>query len=156
MPMLTSFDIFKHLKGTWSFYRTITNRLTPACSGVVLGSATFTAVEDSATTTLPARLYYEEHGEFTLKSGMQASVTKGYHYEYNSNKDNIEVYFSQDKTKQELFHILSSEQLSAEHVCINDLYNIKYKFNDKHFSIQYTAKGPNKDYDSYTVFNKIG
>lgn len=152
--------LFKALRGQWSFSRKFKNMSSQKSLGTAKGMAIFSPIENNV-------LAYEEKGEFTAQSGSTLSMEREYLYSYDPEKDTIEKHFSQDKKPNGLFYSLafSSDRLlktaTGDHLCKKDRYKASYSFqfegtedNLKKFTLTYQVKGPEKDYESETVFEK--
>ncbi|KAI5463697.1 hypothetical protein BGZ63DRAFT_382076 [Mariannaea sp. PMI_226] len=107
---------------------------------------------------------YIEEGEFKTAQGFGFKATRRYVWRYDELKDVVSVWFAKPddlKRADYLFHeieILGPEDATrkgwaakAGHLCIDDYYDVKYNFafqavNLKEWGIEYTVKGPKKDY----------
>lgn len=107
---------------------------------------------------------YIEEGEFKTDQGFGFRATRRYIWRYDELQDVLSVWFAKPddlRRADYLFHeieFLSPEQsgddgwkAKAGHLCIDDYYDVKYNFafqavNLKEWCIEYTVKGPKKDY----------
>ena len=147
--MLTSYEIFKKLPGTWIFERTLNNLLQPQSSGVVNGHAKFIPVHGTQNL-----IHYLETGIFETKGGAKYPITKEYFFAFNEQTHNIEKYFAEHGAKSGLFYVLGQD-LSGEHLCVKDNYKARYNYLDddfQEFSINYEVTGPQKNYSSETRY----
>lgn len=135
-------DIFKKLKGKWCVDRTIDP------GGVFQGDAVFNVLSDT-------EYEYTETGEMTFDNGHKVEAYRSYIYRLE--EEAIAVYFNDGQSRGQLFHrieIDASGEATTEHLCLQDLYKTKYKFDlPDQFTIQHDVKGPKKDYRSLSVFS---
>lgn len=107
---------------------------------------------------------YIEEGEFKTEHGFGFTATRRYVWRYDDAKDVVSVWFAKPedlKRADYLFHEIEFAgpeeatekgwKAAAGHLCIDDYYNVKYNFafqavNLKEWGIEYTVKGPKKDY----------
>ncbi|KAF8428106.1 hypothetical protein EV426DRAFT_326594 [Tirmania nivea] len=135
---------------------------------------------------------YSEHGTFTLSTppGLSFPATRKYIYRYHPAADSISVWFvkpqfssgAEEDIEGEvdyLFHEIEflkqdgtyGERIAKgkeHHLCVQDLYKAKYRFNfgekedDRYnegaelsqFSIGYEVQGPRKDYSIEGIFQR--
>ncbi|KAH6608447.1 hypothetical protein Trco_001793 [Trichoderma cornu-damae] len=121
---------------------------------------------------------YIEDGEFKTASGFGFKATRRYVWRYQSKKDVIGVWFAKPEDQRRadyLFHEIEFEpppagdnerrekegwKAKAGHLCIDDYYNVEYKFafkavNLDKWSIGYTVNGPKKDYTIHGTYERI-
>ncbi|KAI9158178.1 Thiol-specific monooxygenase [Paramyrothecium foliicola] len=114
-------------------------------------------------TTGQEYLYIEE-GEFKTQQGFGFRASRRYVWRYDDTREVLSVWFvkpEDQKRADYLFHEIEFEQpaggrekgwpAKAGHLCIDDYYDVKYNFafravNLREWSIEYTVKGPKKDY----------
>ena len=104
---------------------------------------------------------YIEEGEFKTEQGFGFKATRRYVWRYDELKDVLSVWFAKPedlKRADYLFHEIEFTEptdkgwkAKAGHLCIDDYYDVKYNFafqavNLKEWGIEYTVKGPKKDY----------
>ncbi|EFY97359.1 FAD dependent oxidoreductase [Metarhizium robertsii ARSEF 23] len=107
---------------------------------------------------------YIEDGEFKTEQGFGFRASRRYIWRYNENEESLSVWFAKPgdpKRADYLFHEIEFLQpengrekgwsAKAGHLCIDDYYDVKYNFafqavNLQNWSIEYTVKGPKKDY----------
>ncbi|KAG8424513.1 hypothetical protein J3458_001295 [Metarhizium acridum] len=107
---------------------------------------------------------YIEDGEFKTEQGFGFRASRRYVWRYDEKKESLTVWFAKPgdpKRADYLFHEIEFLQpengreegwsAKAGHLCIDDYYDVKYNFafqavNLKNWSIEYTVKGPKKDY----------
>ncbi|KAH7134232.1 hypothetical protein EDB81DRAFT_803478 [Dactylonectria macrodidyma] len=107
---------------------------------------------------------YIEEGQFQTGLGFSFTASRRYVWRYDELKDALSVWFAKPDDLQRadyLFHeieFLKPEAATSKgwaakagHLCIDDYYDVKYDFgfqavNLKQWGIEYTVKGPKKDY----------
>ncbi|KAF7549603.1 hypothetical protein G7Z17_g6265 [Cylindrodendrum hubeiense] len=107
---------------------------------------------------------YIEEGEFKTDQGFGFTATRRYVWRFDELKDILSVWFAKPEDLDRadyLFHeieFLGPEAAThrgwaakAGHLCIDDYYDVNYNFafqavNLKKWGIEYTVKGPKKDY----------
>jgi hypothetical protein len=124
-------------------------------------------------------LLYEENGKFETNKGFSFDVSRRYIYTYNNTKDTLDIYFAKavpptsvpvaaasvPYERDYLFVSLSFAATpngwlgTACHPCGQDLYNSRFLFAFRgvflsSIRIEYTVKGPHKDYLSVTTLNR--
>lgn len=125
---------------------------------------------------------YIEDGNFSASNGMTFRATRRYIYRYDEARDVMSVWFARtdDHARADyLFHNLEflapppeeeaegggsrarskGWQARASHLCIEDLYDVKYEFNFKAVNLEswkigYSVKGPKKDYTIDGVYSR--
>lgn len=142
------------LLGSWSFERSICDRLT-ATSQRVHGNVSFSLQE----TNLDCLLYRED-GFLDLPNGNQLEVFREYVYLQQGGALNI--HFVENGSQAGLFLDLKfyekshgSWKATSEHLCINDLYKGTFQITFEGLSatevvMTYRVNGPNKDYEAVT------
>lgn len=147
---------------TWTFHRTITDKLTNS-QNTVTGKVTFQPIAPDY-----ERVLYKEQGILTLPNG-QFEVSQHYIYQYDATKDSLEVFFSAvgkpetiDRPFVSLKFTPESEgwQASAYHLCSCDNYHAKYTFAFAgmaipRFRVEFDVDGPAKNYRSVTEFSIV-
>lgn len=155
--------------GSWRVIRTINNAIGPDLN--VKGDAKFTP-----DTLNLNQLHYREHmiiesqksplsdDSSHLNKPIVATQEYLYHCIQNHSENTIQVFFQNSNV---LFHqftligALSTQNLpitisATPHLCGQDLYSTLYTFLNIHtFEIKYTVIGPNKNYVSKTLFNRM-
>ncbi|KID97087.1 hypothetical protein MAJ_06968, partial [Metarhizium majus ARSEF 297] len=107
---------------------------------------------------------YIEDGEFKTEQGFGFRASRRYVWRYNEKQESLSVWFAKPgdpKRADYLFHEIEFLQpengrekgwsAKAGHLCIDDYYDVKYNFafqavNLQNWTIEYTVKGPKKDY----------
>ncbi|KAL2147675.1 hypothetical protein VTI28DRAFT_7027 [Corynascus sepedonium] len=123
---------------------------------------------------------YIEEGDFTASNGLTFRATRRYVWRYDERKDKLSVWFvktDDQKRADYLFHevdfVLPKEngehgenvengkawEAKAGHLCIDDFYDVKYKFNFKavnlwDWQLAYSVKGPKKDYTIDGIYSR--
>ncbi|KAL5608059.1 hypothetical protein FOBRF1_008556 [Fusarium oxysporum] len=168
--------VFRSLLGTWKLERDLVSKLPSHPSGHFSGTAQFllrektndglrcavNASEDSPSDDeLGMEYLYIEEGEFKTEQGFGFKATRRYVWRYDELKDVLSVWFAKPedlKRADYLFHEIEFTEptdkgwkAKAGHLCIDDYYDVKYNFafqavNLKEWGIEYTVKGPKKDY----------
>ncbi|RGP74262.1 hypothetical protein FLONG3_6174 [Fusarium longipes] len=168
--------VFRSLLGTWKLERDLVSKLPSHPSGHFSGTAQFllrektteglrcagNPTEDSIDSEeLGMEYLYIEEGEFKTSQGFGFKATRRYVWRYNELKDVLSVWFAKPedlKRADYLFHEIEFTEptekgwtAKAGHLCIDDYYDVKYNFafqavNLKEWGIEYTVKGPKKDY----------
>ncbi|KAM0563448.1 hypothetical protein ACHAPJ_001169 [Fusarium lateritium] len=168
--------VFRSLLGTWKLERDLVSKLPSHPSGHFSGTAQFllrektndglrcagNPGEDSGDEDeLGMEYLYIEEGEFKTEQGFGFRATRRYVWRYNELKDVLSVWFAKPedlKRADYLFHEIEFTKptekgwaAKAGHLCIDDYYDVKYNFafqavNLKEWGIEYTVKGPKKDY----------
>ncbi|KAG8667130.1 hypothetical protein FPOAC1_011952 [Fusarium poae] len=168
--------VFRSLLGTWKLERDLVSKLPSHPSGHFSGTAQFLLREKTTDglrcagnpseeptdgDELGMEYLYIEEGEFKTSQGFGFKATRRYVWRYDELKDVLSVWFAKPddlKRADYLFHEIEfTEPLEkgwaakAGHLCIDDYYDVKYNFafqavNLKEWQIEYTVKGPKKDY----------
>ncbi|EGZ76816.1 FAD/NAD(P)-binding domain-containing protein [Neurospora tetrasperma FGSC 2509] len=172
--------VFRSLLGEWKLERDLVSRLPTHPSGHFSGTARFLlrertrdgreAEHDAALEKdddIGLEYLYVEEGMFTASNGFSFRATRRYVWRYDEKKDKLSVWFvkTDDQKKADyLFHqvefvIPDTEtedapqawRANAGHLCIDDFYDVDYRFNFKavnlkDWSLAYRVKGPKKDY----------
>ncbi|KAK3488522.1 hypothetical protein B0T13DRAFT_406697 [Neurospora crassa] len=172
--------VFRSLLGEWKLERDLVSRLPTHPSGHFSGTARFLlrertrdgreAEHDAALEKdddIGLEYLYVEEGMFTASNGFSFRATRRYVWRYDEKKDKLSVWFvkTDDQKKADyLFHqvefvIPNTEtedapqawRANAGHLCIDDFYDVDYRFNFKavnlkDWSLAYRVKGPKKDY----------
>ncbi|CAG7561610.1 unnamed protein product [Fusarium equiseti] len=168
--------VFRSLLGTWKLERDLISKLPSHPSGHFSGTAQFllrekttdglrcagNPSEDSSDgEDLGMEYLYIEEGEFKTAQGFGFKATRRYVWRYDELKDVLSVWFAKPddlKRADYLFHEIEFTKptekgwaAKAGHLCIDDHYDVKYNFafqavNLKEWMIEYTVKGPKKDY----------
>ncbi|KAH8736413.1 hypothetical protein BGZ61DRAFT_339452 [Ilyonectria robusta] len=123
-----------------------------------------TDTEPSSDDELGMEYLYIEEGEFKTDQGFGFKATRRYVWRYDELKDILSVWFAKPEELDRadyLFHeiefigpeVATNKGWAAKagHLCIDDYYDVKYNFafqavNLKEWGIEYTVKGPKKDY----------
>ncbi|KAF5598188.1 FMO1 flavin-containing protein [Fusarium pseudoanthophilum] len=175
-PRFVAHAVFRSLLGTWKLERDLVSKLPSHPSGHFSGTAQFllrektndglrcagNASEDSpGDDELGMEYLYIEEGEFKTEQGFGFKATRRYVWRYDELKDVLSVWFAKPedlKRADYLFHEIEFTEptskgwkAKAGHLCIDDYYDVKYNFafqavNLKEWGIEYTVKGPKKDY----------
>ncbi|KAK3948858.1 hypothetical protein QBC32DRAFT_373222 [Pseudoneurospora amorphoporcata] len=172
--------VFRSLLGEWKLERDLVSRLPTHPSGHFSGTARFLLRErtrDGREAEHDAALerddyvgleyLYIEEGMFAASNGFSFRATRRYVWRYDEEKDKLSVWFvktDDQKRADYLFHqvefiIPDTEaedapqawRANAGHLCIDDFYDVDYRFNFKavnlrDWSLAYRVKGPKKDY----------
>ncbi|KAF4969619.1 hypothetical protein FSARC_3198 [Fusarium sarcochroum] len=168
--------VFRSLLGTWKLERDLISKLPSHPSGHFSGTAQFLLREktndglrcagnpgedSSDEDELGMEYLYIEEGEFKTEQGFGFRATRRYVWRYDELKDTLSVWFAKPedlKRADYLFHEIEFTDptekgwaAKAGHLCIDDYYDVKYNFafqavNLKEWGIEYTVKGPKKDY----------
>lgn len=174
--------VFRSLLGDWILERDLISKLPSHPSGRFVGTAKFLLREGTsdgrslAPDDDPGMEYlYIEDGDFTASNGMKFRATRRYIWRFSDANDTLSVWFARtdDNSRADyLFHnvefILPDGQAStpskcwhakAAHLCIDDMYNVKYEFNFKAVNLErwrlaYTVNGPKKDYTIDGVYRR--
>ncbi|KPM45343.1 hypothetical protein AK830_g1223 [Neonectria ditissima] len=134
-------------------------------------AANLTAPEPSPGNDLGMEYLYIEEGEFKTDQGFGFKATRRYVWRYDEIKDMLSVWFAKPDDLERADYLFHEIEFSgpenatdkgwaakAGHLCIDDYYDVNYNFafqavNLKQWGIEYTVKGPKKDYTirgSYT------
>lgn len=176
--------VFRSLLGTWKLERDLVSKLPSHPSGHFSGTAQFllrektndglrcagNPSEDSPSDDeLGMEYLYIEEGEFKTEQGFGFKATRRYVWRYDELKDVLSVWFAKPedlKRADYLFHEIEFTEptrkgwkAKAGHLCIDDYYDVKYNFafqavNLKEWGIEYTVKGPKKDYTISGTYNR--
>lgn len=147
--MRSAEQIFRNLKGGWTFRRSISK------NGLVHGNAVFTEIN-------PNQFVYKETGLWKKDVSCAYQIYREYVYKYLPKENLISVHFSEEG--KPLFHRIEffsqgEETLIqgiGEHLCKQDLYQTFYFFYSKDkFTIFHKVCGPKKTYTSETVFKRF-
>lgn len=172
--------VFRSLLGEWKLERDLVSRLPTHPSGHFSGTAKFLlrertrdgreAEHDAALERdddIGLEYLYVEEGTFTASNGLSFRATRRYVWRYDEKKDKLSVWFvktDDQKRADYLFHqvefIIPAQEAedapqiwraNAGHLCIDDFYDVDYRFNFKavnlkDWSLAYRVKGPKKDY----------
>ena len=145
---MRSLEIFNRLSGRWKLSRRIFSEL-PKSNYTAEGIATFTQSKDDKN----VKVYQEEVLLCDLQTKQKLNATKKYYYKFHPETSQIAKYFEDNR----LFYYLELEDdvATGNHLCNLDTYSPKYEFEDKKFTLKYSVNGPNKIYESITVYTKI-
>ncbi|KAK8138526.1 dimethylaniline monooxygenase 4 [Apiospora sp. TS-2023a] len=175
--------VFRSLLGEWKLERDLVSKLPSHPSGRFVGTAKFLLRQGTADgrkvpdeDDLGMEYLYIEDGDFTASNGLKFRATRRYVWRYDEARDVLSVWFAKtdDNMRADyLFHdieFLASDaedevaqtkgwQAKASHLCIEDLYNVKYEFkfqavNLKEWRIGYSVNGPKKDYTISGVYRR--
>ncbi|KAK6532345.1 hypothetical protein TWF281_006534 [Arthrobotrys megalospora] len=180
--------VFRSLLGEWKLDRTVVSQRPEQPSGRFVGTATFYLrngtshgrEEEFANIEKEGgdhgfEYLYVENGEFVDEvKGLRFNATRRYIWRYNERKDKLSVWFvktDEDRTADYLFHdidfVLPNEGASnddgwkakASHLCIEDLYDVQYRFsfdsvNLRDWKLGYSVSGPKKDYSIDGVYRR--
>ena len=172
--------VFRSLLGEWKLERDLVSRLPTHPSGHFSGTAKFLpreATRDGREAEHDAALesgndvgleyLYVEEGMFTASNGLSFRATRRYVWRYDERKDKLSVWFVKTddaKRADYLFHQVEfitpdtetesaskTWRANAGHLCIDDFYDVDYRFNFKainlkDWSLAYRVRGPKKDY----------
>ncbi|KAJ4200567.1 hypothetical protein NW759_015852 [Fusarium solani] len=175
-PRFVAHAVFRSLLGTWKLERDLISKLPTHPSGHFSGTAQFLLREKTSdglrcaanptdgspeVDELGMEYLYIEEGEFKTEQGFGFKASRRYVWRYDELKDVLSVWFAKPddlKRADYLFHEIEFTEATekgwaakAGHLCIDDYYNVKYNFafqavNLKEWGIEYTVKGPKKDY----------
>lgn len=147
--------IFQNLEGTWAFSRIIKDRLALA-EHYAVGEAVFLKEGNKN----PVILLYHEKGKVNL-SDLEKELGFERKYIFKLKNDEIHIIFNDGISKGKLYQKLipegdsSGRYIGTEHLCVRDNYEGRYAFpNDQEFSILYFIKGPKKNMEIETRFEK--
>ena len=150
---MKSTETFELFSKSWFVDRTVQNYKNSDFSGTATGITTFSAQKDNI------KMYKEEvvihWNNNTIVDGTQT-------YLYQLSGDNITQfqYFGADVELVKMYDLKFSQGVEFVYSkgvfkCNNDVYNVLYLIESKDkFSIQYHAKGPQKNYNIYTEFTR--
>ncbi|KAF5000598.1 hypothetical protein FGRMN_1630 [Fusarium graminum] len=168
--------VFRSLLGTWKLERDLVSKLPSHPTGHFSGTARFLLREKTTdglrcagnpgeesldSDDLGMEYLYIEEGEFKTEQGFGFRASRRYVWRYDELKDALSVWFAKPedlKRADYLFHEIEFTDptekgwaAKAGHLCIDDYYDVKYNFafqavNLKKWGIEYTVKGPQKDY----------
>lgn len=180
-PRFVARAVFRSLLGTWKLERDLVSKLPSHPTGHFSGTAQFLlrrqtpdglqCAADGTPAATPSddeeawEYLYIEEGEFKTESGFGFKATRRYVWRYDEERDVLSVWFAKPgdaKRADYLFHEVEFEMpvdgqrergwpAKAEHLCIDDFYDVKYNFafqavNLREWSVGYTVKGPKKNY----------
>ena len=128
------------------------------CAGDAAGGAAAPGEDDAG-----MEYVYVEEGEFKTDGGFGFRATRRYVWRYDERRDRLSVWFARadDEARADyLFHEMDFEQpggrdagwrAKAGHLCVDDYYDVGYRFafaavRLRDWSVEYTVKGPRKDY----------
>ncbi|KAK7951345.1 uncharacterized protein PG986_007073 [Apiospora aurea] len=175
--------VFRSLLGEWKLERDLVSKLPSHPSGRFVGTAKFLLRQGTADgrnaaeqDDLGMEYLYIEDGDFMASNGMKFRATRRYVWRYDGTRDVLSVWFAKtdDNMRADyLFHDIEfivpdaadeaaqtkGWQAKASHLCIEDLYNVKYEFkfqavNLKEWRIGYSVNGPKKDYTISGVYRR--
>ncbi|KAK8088982.1 hypothetical protein PG997_003943 [Apiospora hydei] len=175
--------VFRSLLGEWKLERDLVSKLPSHPSGRFVGTAKFILRQGTADgrnaadqDDLGMEYLYIEDGDFMASNGMKFRATRRYVWRYDETRDVLSVWFAKadDNMRADyLFHDIEfivpdaddeaaqtkGWQAKASHLCIEDLYNVKYEFkfqavNLKEWRIGYSVNGPKKDYTISGVYRR--
>lgn len=142
---MTPKQIFQSLSGEWSLKRTL------GSYGIIHGTGIF------CRSSCPSILSYRE--DFLVENFNQNFMHSYKEYEYHYKLGKIIKYFKFENKKNQIFYeleFIKDDFAIASHLCNLDRYDVEYRFGDLgYFSMEYTVKGPSKDYVIKTEFTKI-
>jgi hypothetical protein len=129
-------------EGDWAVARDILDR-TGGPTGRFTGVARFTA--------MPWGLAYAEEGELRLGGGAGLRATRAYRWIFGA--EGVEVFFDDGR----YFHAFRWDAAEAEHLCGDDLYRVKYGFQDwPAWTAEWNVRGPRKDYRMRSTYRRAG
>jgi len=148
---MNTIRFFQNLPGSWVINRSIPDY------GHMQGEATFSQIG-----TETNKLRYHEQGQLTLEASKKTfACYRDYVYRYQGEQDAISIHFVEAGKTDRLFHMLQfptdSDVSTAKgtHHCGQDIYRAVYESIDNDaFRIIYKVKGPHKDYESHTTFQR--
>ncbi|KAK8049651.1 hypothetical protein PG994_011381 [Apiospora phragmitis] len=175
--------VFRSLLGEWKLERDLVSKLPSHPSGRFAGTAKFLLRQGTADgrnvadqDDLGMEYLYIEDGDFTASNGMKFRATRRYVWRYDEARDVLSVWFAKtdDNMRADyLFHDIEfivpdaddeaaqnkGWHAKASHLCIEDLYNVKYEFkfravNLKEWRLGYSVNGPKKDYTISGVYRR--
>ncbi|KAF3319034.1 hypothetical protein TWF173_005439 [Orbilia oligospora] len=179
--------VFRSLLGEWKLDRQLVSKK-PEQPSRFIGTATFSLrngtshgrEEEFANVEQEGgdqgfEYLYVENGEFVDDAnGLRFNATRRYIWRYNERKDKLSVWFvktDEDRTADYLFHEIDfippgeggkgedGWKAIGSHLCIEDMYNVQYKFsfssvNLKQWRLGYSVNGPRKDYSIDGVYRR--
>ncbi|MCB0388783.1 MAG: hypothetical protein KDD23_09020 [Winogradskyella sp.] len=147
--------IFDNLEGRWNFSRTIRDRISNT-EHYAIGEVVFTRNSESHNT-----LQYVEQGKINLLD-VEKEFAFQRKYLFKIKHGEILIIFDDGISKGKLYQKLIPEEesdthyIGTEHLCLRDHYEGRYAFPNNHeFSILYFIRGPKKNMQIETNFNKI-
>ncbi len=139
-------QVFSALEGRWTL-----NRKIPGY-GMIEGIAEFQKSETDSKT-----LHYREDGLLCTLDDKNFTVFREYLYRFQN--DTIIVFFKENPER--LMHLLEFSNdgffktAKARHICDCDIYDAIYAFHlPEEFRLDYSIKGPNKNYSIHTLFQR--
>ena len=168
--------LFDAMIGRWKLSRAIKSALPTHPSGKFEGSANL-VLRDTTDSLYDQECIYSEQGDFTTDTGFTMKANRQYVYRYQKKSDEISIWFTKPEGElvDYLFHKLDFEgdtfgkcspdresgdgqiMASGQHFCKPDTYYPEYEFRLEStalssWQIQYTVKGPQKDYVSKATY----
>lgn len=161
----------------WSFHRTLDDHLTGSCN-TVTGTINFSLIPSE--NWKDTSLLYKEVGKLLLPNGHSFDTSQHYIYELDECSNSINLWFckmgntsisaadeiSELKSMVRDYPFIKLKFRQTEegweatdyHPCSADHYNAKYRFafagtTIKEIVVEFTVKGPKKDYHSNTVIS---
>ena len=169
--------LFDAMIGEWKLSRTIKSAVQTHPSGKLEGTAHL-RLRDVTDRSFDRECIYSEQGDFISDMGFKMKATRQYVYRYQEGSDEISIWFvkTDGETVDYLFHNLdfdggatksnfldgdlvpSDFTAAGHHFCKPDTYHPKYEFHLTgnalaSWHIQYTVKGPQKDYLSKASYS---
>lgn len=140
--------VLQLFEGRWTLTRQIADHW-GGQSGHLEGQAHF------RTTAIPRQLAYDEEGILMMPGQPAIKATRTYFWSASDvDSTRIDIHFSDGR----FFHSLHPQKHrdEAEHLCANDLYKVRYLFEnkDKWLAI-WSVKGPRKNYNMTSLYIRI-
>lgn len=140
-----SMELFHALKGAWDLVRTIDGRI---AQGRFLGRCSFTPIDNR-------HLHYSECGVLDVAGHLVDGSTRQFIYAFEAGR--ILILYDDPFRKGEIMHELQFKDGYAahSHVCVADRYDLSFHVvNSGQIRINYTVKGPEKDYHMESVLSR--
>jgi len=178
-PISAAKRLFLSLEGSWKLIRHLHSAIPTYPSGILEGTATFQA-RAPTDPRYDLEYLYSENGQLVTQQGFVLSASRRYVYRFQKKTEQISAWFVKlegGDTVDYLFHVLDFKDsisklfspnasgtfkqatASGNHLCVNDDYHVVYSFNANGadlsaWGVQYTVKGPNKDYVADSKFSR--
>ncbi|KAI1700354.1 hypothetical protein Ddc_18120 [Ditylenchus destructor] len=159
--------MLNRLRGKWNIQRTLIDHLRKERANVT-GTATWTPLNMESDAESSDKLLYLEDVLLRWESGSEHRATKKYKYCVCDNDTSsvakfniIPDYGGGPEKEEKMFDLHFSEvdgkvRANGEFLCGKDLYKANYEWKStEEFRLDYTSKGPGKNFSTCTIYTKI-
>ncbi|KAI1703049.1 hypothetical protein DdX_15108 [Ditylenchus destructor] len=159
--------MLNRLRGKWNVQRTLNDHVRKERANVT-GTATWTPNNMETDAESPTQLLYLEDVLLRWENGNEHRATKKYKYCLGDRDTSavakfnvIPDYGGGPEKEEKMFDLHFSEvdgkvKANGEFLCGKDLYKAMYEWKSpEEFRLDYTSKGPDKNFLTCTIYRKI-